>query len=106
LFFYWTNNRAIHRHPRDFPEPDRFNPDRYLKENRLPYPNDKGYHTFGWGRRAYSGQALAEQGTNITIARRLWGFNFLKERDATGKEIDIDIFNYTSGLNWRPQHFD
>ena len=45
------DGRAIHRHPRDFPDPDRFYPDRYLKENRLPYPNEKGYHTFGWGRR-------------------------------------------------------
>jgi cytochrome P450 len=49
-----SNNRAIHRHPRDFPNPDRFYPDRYLKENRLPYPNEKGYHTFGWGRRGLS----------------------------------------------------
>src|SRR5271170_5916616 len=43
--------RAIHRNPKDFPDPDRFYPDRYLKENRLPYPNEKGYNTFGWGRR-------------------------------------------------------
>ena len=105
-FLYHADIRAIHRNPRDFPEPDRFNPDRYLKENRLPYPNDKGYHTFGWGRRVCSGQALAEQGTSITIARLLWGFNFLKERDGNGREIDIDIFNYTNGLNWRPQPFD
>ena len=49
---------------------------------------------------------MAEQGTHITIARLLWGFNFNKERDANGKEIDIDIFDYTNGLNWRPQPFD
>ena len=49
---------------------------------------------------------MAEQGTNITVARLLWGFNFLKARDASGKEIDIDTFDYTNGLNWRPQPFD
>jgi len=27
-------------------------------------------------------------------------------KDANGKEIDIDIFNYTNGLNWRPQPFE
>jgi len=53
-----------------------------------------------------SGQALAEQGTHITVALLLWGFHFEKKRDAQGKEIDIDIFDYTNGLNWRPQPFE
>ena len=53
-----------------------------------------------------SGQALAEQGTHITVARLLWGFNFLKKKDAQGKEIGIDIFDYTNGLNWRPRPFE
>jgi Cytochrome P450 len=98
--------RAIHRNPKDFPDPDRFFPERYLKENRLPYPNEKGYNTFGWGRRVCSGQALAEQGTQITIARLLWGFQFDKCKDKNGKSIDVNIFDYTNGLNWRPQPFD
>lgn len=53
-----------------------------------------------------SGQALAEQGTTITIARLLWGFNFDKCKTPEGKPIDIDIFAYTNGLNWRPQPFE
>ena len=53
-----------------------------------------------------SGQALAEQGTHITVARLLWGFNFLKKKDAQGKDIGIDIFDYTNGLNWRPRPFE
>src|SRR5205085_12641489 len=52
-----------------------------------------------------SGQALAEQGTQITIARLLWGFHFLKAKDANGNDIDIDIFDYTNRLNWRPRPF-
>jgi len=52
-----------------------------------------------------SGQALAEQGTTITIARLLWGFDYLKCKGPDGKPIDIDIFDYTNGLNWRPQPF-
>jgi cytochrome P450 len=99
---------AIHHHEREFPDPDRFYPDRYLDGNdhHRPFPNDKGYMTFGWGRRVCSGQALAEQGTWITVARLLWGFTIRKARDpSTGKEIDVDIFAFTNGLNMRPQPF-
>lgn len=100
-----ANLWAIHRHPRDFPEPDRFNPDRFLKENRLPYPDRKGYSTFGYGRRVCAGQAFAEQGTFISIARLLWSFHIQKGLDANGREVDVDIFAYTNGLNMRPQPF-
>jgi cytochrome P450 len=99
---------AIHHHEREFPDPDRFYPNRYLEENdhRRPFPGDRGYMTFGWGRRVCSGQALAEQGTWITVARLLWGFDIRKARDPrTLKEIDVDIFAFTNGLNMRPQPF-
>ncbi len=62
--------------------------------------------TFGWGRRVCSGQALAEQGVWITISRLLWAFNIRKTRDpVTGKEVGVDIFAFTNGLNMRPQPF-
>ncbi|KAK3361443.1 cytochrome P450 [Lasiosphaeria ovina] len=99
---------AIHHHEREFPDPDRFLPDRYLDGNdhKRPFPGDRGYMTFGWGRRVCSGQALAEQGTWITVARLVWAFNITKARDpATGAEIDVDIFAYTNGLNMRPLPF-
>lgn len=51
--------------------------------------------TFGWGRRVCSGQGLAEQGTFITVARLLWGFNIQKAVDDRGNEIPVDIFAYT-----------
>ncbi|KAL8380741.1 hypothetical protein RB595_005156 [Gaeumannomyces hyphopodioides] len=99
---------AIHRNPREFPEPDRFEPERFIKgsEWKRDFPGDKGYHTFGWGRRVCSGQALAEQGVWIMIARLLWAFNIRKKRDASGKEIPVDIFAFTNGLNMRPQPFE
>ena len=88
---------AIHHHEREFPEPDRFSPNRHVKgdpENR-PFPNERGFMTFGWGRRVCSGQGLAEQGTFITIARLLWAFNIQKALGPDGKEIPVDIFDYT-----------
>ncbi|KJK61138.1 Cytochrome P450 [Aspergillus parasiticus SU-1] len=99
---------AIHHHEREFPEPDRFNPDRYFEESPVhrPFPVDKGYMTFGWGRRVCSGQGLAEQGTFITIARLLWGFDIRKVLDQHGNEIPVDIFDFTNGLNMRPNPFE
>lgn len=88
---------AIHRNERDFPDPDRFNPKRYLAghPDSRPFPGEKGYMTFGWGRRVCSGQALAEQGTWISIARILWGFNIEKKRREDGSFVPVDIFDYT-----------
>ncbi|GAB7354615.1 hypothetical protein MBLNU459_g5053t1 [Dothideomycetes sp. NU459] len=102
------NTWAIHHNEREFPEPDRFNPDRYMKDNpnARPFPNEKGYMSFGWGRRMCSGQGLAEQGTFISIARLLWAFRIEKAKDDKGKEIPVDIFAYTNGLNMRPEPFE
>ncbi|KAF2709910.1 cytochrome P450 [Pleomassaria siparia CBS 279.74] len=98
---------AIHRNEREFPEPDRFNPNRFIKESAdaRPFPGEKGYMTFGWGRRICSGQALAEQGTWLTVARLVWGFKIESALDKSGKPIPVDIFDYTNGLNMRPQPF-
>lgn len=88
---------AIHHHEREFPDPDRFNPERYIKGSTecRPFPGEKGYMTFGWGRRVCSGQGLAEQGTFITIARLLWGFRIEKAVDEWGEEVGVDIFDFT-----------
>lgn len=88
---------AIHHNENEFPDPDRFNPNRFLPghADRRPFPGDKGYMTFGWGRRVCSGQALAEQGTWVTVARLLWGFNIQRRRKSDGSLVEVDIFNYT-----------
>ncbi|KAL1898491.1 hypothetical protein Sste5346_003394 [Sporothrix stenoceras] len=99
---------AIHHNEREFPNPDNFEPERFIKGSKhaRPFPGDRGYMTFGWGRRVCSGQALAEQGVWITIARLLWAYNITKYRDPkTGVEEDVDIFAFTNGLNMRPEVF-
>ncbi|KAK1761650.1 cytochrome P450 [Phialemonium atrogriseum] len=99
---------AIHRNEREFPDPDRFNPNRFIAghEDHRPFPGERGYMTFGWGRRVCTGQALAEQGTWISVARLLWGFNISKKQRPDGSFVDVDIFNYTNGLNMRPRPFE
>lgn len=66
---------AIHRHPREFPDPDTFRPERFYGGLERPYPNKQGHNAFGWGRRQCSGQPLAEQGLFMAIATLLWAFD-------------------------------
>jgi cytochrome P450 len=116
---------AIHRDPKDFPDPDVFRPERYLEGNRLPYPNKQGHNAFGWGRRSCSGQPFAEQGLPMSIVRLLWSFHIqpgLDERVSQlsvirttresersniyqGEEVKLDIFAYTDNENTRPRPF-
>lgn len=69
---------AIHRDPREFPEPDEVRPERFLIDGvgglAFRYPNSRGYNTFGWGRRQCSGQPLAEQSVFMVLTRLLWAF--------------------------------
>jgi cytochrome P450 len=69
------NMWAIHRNPRDFPDPDVVRPERFLDGLENPYPNQRGSNPFGYGRRACSGQPLAEQGLYYSLARMAWAFD-------------------------------
>lgn len=51
--------------------------------------------TFGWGRRSYAGQALAEQGTFLSVCRLVWAYKVEPAADEDGIEIPVDIFAYT-----------
>jgi cytochrome P450 len=87
---------AIHHNEREFPDPDRFNPRRFLEMgDKRPFPAEKGYMTFGWGRRSCAGQALAEQGTFLSVARLVWAYKIEAEIDEKGEVVPVDIFNYT-----------
>ncbi|KAG6353835.1 hypothetical protein INS49_005316 [Diaporthe citri] len=38
--------------------------------------------------------------------RLLWGFHIQKKRQPDGSLLEVDIFNYTNGLNMRPRPFE
>ncbi|KAI1610624.1 cytochrome P450 [Exophiala viscosa] len=98
---------AIHRNPRDFPEPDVFRPERFLGGLERPYPNKQGHNAFGWGRRVCSGQPLAEQGLFMTIATLLWAFDIRPGLDENGNELKLDtsIDAFTKSENMRAEPF-
>jgi cytochrome P450 len=70
-----ANMWAVHRNPRDFPNPDVFRPERFLNGLERPYPNARGSNPFGFGRRVCSGQPLAEQGLLFSLGRLIWAFD-------------------------------
>ncbi|CRG82712.1 O-methylsterigmatocystin oxidoreductase [Talaromyces islandicus] len=99
------NSWAIHRNSRDYPDPEAFRPERFYDGLERPFPIKKGHYAFGWGRRACSGQNLAEQALWITIVRLLWAFNIQPGLDEKGVEVNLDTFAYTNTENSRPKPF-
>ncbi|KAH8706086.1 cytochrome P450 [Phaeosphaeriaceae sp. PMI808] len=103
---FTANMWAIHRHTRDFPDPDNFIPERFLDgAEKRPYPNSHGMNAFGFGRRQCSGQPLAEQGLLYSLARLIWAFDIKPGLDENGNEVKLDIFAYTESENMRPEAF-
>ncbi|GAA6032480.1 hypothetical protein JCM8097_004781 [Rhodosporidiobolus ruineniae] len=99
-----ANLESIHHNPRDFPDSDRFDPERFMTK-RPDYPGKWGHSAFGFGRRICPGMHLAENSVFINIARMLWAFNITAATDAAGKKIPVDINAFTDGFNSMPLPF-
>ncbi|OBT82019.1 hypothetical protein VE02_09813 [Pseudogymnoascus sp. 03VT05] len=89
---------AIHMNPDIHPEPDQFNPDRYLNYPlpaadyiNIPDANARDHFTYGAGRRICPGIHVAEKSLYINIVRTLWGFNLRKKTGKDGKWIEPDM---------------
>ncbi|SCV25117.1 related to O-methylsterigmatocystin oxidoreductase [Fusarium fujikuroi] len=86
---------AIHRDPSLFPNPDIFDPSRYLDKPLAaadyintsdPYGRD--HFTYGAGRRVCPGVHVAERSLFINIVRVIWGFNIEKAKGPDGRLIE------------------
>ncbi|KAI6002625.1 cytochrome P450 [Pisolithus orientalis] len=87
---------AISRDSDVFPEPDEFNPQRWLDHNGR-IRTDLKFYPYGQGRRVCPGMYLANDSLFMTMASLLWSFRIVERPDAP---IDVDA--YTDTLISRP----
>jgi Cytochrome P450 len=97
--------RSLTRDPAVYPDPDTFNPGRYLdpsyptyREPLSEFPTIRGYHGFGFGRRICPGQEVAEAELLVACAAITWAFSLERKIMASGEEVPIDDYDFTSTL--------
>lgn len=96
-----------------YPEPEVFNPDRWLskeyptfREPLTQHPNLNGYSQFGFGRRTCQGVPIVEQDLFLTMGGMAWAFDIWKRRDPkTGQEIPVHWNSFTPLLIAKPIKF-
>ncbi|KAF9016298.1 cytochrome P450 [Hymenopellis radicata] len=96
---------AIFRNETDYPDPDSFKPERFLKSDGkdLP-PNPAEVATFGFGRRACPGRYLALNSAWLAIASMLAAFTLAPAQDEYGRDIVLEPL-YTDGHIRYPEPF-
>lgn len=103
---------AIARDPVLYPDPDAFNPDRWLKPSYPTYrepltehPSIHGHHQFGFGRRVCPGVALTEAELLAACSGILSCFE-LKKKVVDGKEHTPDPWKMSTNLIGGPLEFE
>ncbi|KAF4584967.1 hypothetical protein EYR40_001793 [Pleurotus pulmonarius] len=89
-----TNVWSMLNDPEAYPEPAKFNPDRFLKDGEIdPDVLDPAQVAFGFGRRICPGRFFSADNTFIIVSTLLSAFNFRPPLDAQGKPIlpEIDM---------------
>ncbi|KAK4041334.1 hypothetical protein C8A01DRAFT_45487 [Parachaetomium inaequale] len=104
---------GISREETRYPDPDTFNPGRWLdpcsptyREPLSQHPNLGGFSQFGWGRRTCQGVPIVEQDLFLTMGGVAWALTIQKRRDpATGAEVPVHWDDYTPLLIAKPAPF-
>ncbi|KAM0790540.1 hypothetical protein ACM66B_003409 [Microbotryomycetes sp. NB124-2] len=97
-----ANHWAIHLDPVMYPDPETFNPERFITDGKL---NDLRHFAFGFGRRICPGMHIAERSLYIVFSRLMWACNILHAKDEHGNEVPIDINNFSEGFSSHPVGF-
>ncbi|KAL7277161.1 hypothetical protein ACG7TL_009007 [Trametes sanguinea] len=89
---------SIFHDPQQYPEPDVFRPERYLKDNKLVSDGlDPTTVAFGMGRRICPGRHFADDALFINMASVLHVFNISHQLDERGEPIPVEA-KVTSGF--------
>ncbi|KAF9227185.1 cytochrome P450 [Gyrodon lividus] len=100
---YIPKGLAIAHNEETYPEPFQFLPERFLKEDGT-LTEDNVPYAFGFGRRICPGKYVADASLWIAIVSMLALFDFLKEKDEQGNDIDFQP-KFTSEVTSRPEPF-
>jgi hypothetical protein len=100
----WVGIWAMHQNEELYPEPERFNPDRFVNHTKLANEyavggdwENRDHYGYGAGRRLCPGVHLAERSMWRITAKLLWAFEFSEPIDpVTGKVQPLDENAYTS----------
>ncbi|KAJ7088893.1 cytochrome P450 [Mycena belliarum] len=88
-----------------YPDPQTFNPERFLLNGKLnPDVRDPATVAFGFGRRICPGKHLATSSLWITIASMLATLDIKKARDENGKDV-VPTYEYLPGIVCTPLPF-
>ncbi|KAI9566969.1 cytochrome P450, partial [Boletus coccyginus] len=90
---------AIANDPDVFPDPENFDPQRWLTAQGT-LRDDVRFCTFGFGRRACPGQYIANRSIFIGVALILWAFRLSEDPKAP-----IDSFGFSDTVNQIPDPF-
>ncbi|SCZ89949.1 BZ3500_MvSof-1268-A1-R1_Chr1-3g01683 [Microbotryum saponariae] len=98
---------AIHLDPEVYPEPHKFNPDRFVVDGELVGTkySERGHHTYGFGRRICPGMHIADRSLFIAFTRIMWACELLPQIDDEGNAIPVDVNRFTDGLATAPLPF-
>ncbi|KAH8807119.1 putative cytochrome P450 oxidoreductase [Xylogone sp. PMI_703] len=107
-----NNVWGIHQDENRYPEPRRFNPDRFkdyvqnaAESASNPDASKRDHFTFGAGRRICPGIHVAERSLFLGISRLLWAFDITSTTDTTGKQLLPDQDHLTQGFVCMPEPF-
>ncbi|KAF2260299.1 cytochrome P450 [Lojkania enalia] len=107
------NQWAITRDESVYPDPETFNPNRWLlpeypsyKAPLTDYPCIRNFTTFGYGRRICMGMDLVENEFFVAIGGMAWCSTIGKKRDMYGREIEVPRHDYSTYLISRPKKWE
>ncbi|KAI0061754.1 cytochrome P450 [Artomyces pyxidatus] len=97
--------RAILHDPTMYPDPEKFNPERFLAADGQVKDDPLLSAVFGFGRRICPGRHIVDATLYIVVASVLAAFTIGKAKDAEGNEIPVDGDAYEGSIVSQPVPF-